>query len=95
MQVAEAMARGCPVVTTDAACLPEVAGGAADLVPVGDVEALGAALLRLVEDEGHRAERSAAGAARAVSFTWAASAHAHADAYAAAATDAGAVGRRV
>lgn len=97
MQVAEAMGRGCPVVTTDAACLPEVAGGAADLVPVGDVEALGAALLRLVEDRDHRAERGAAGAARAAAFTWAASATAHAAAYAAAA-EAGAgshaVGRR-
>jgi glycosyltransferase involved in cell wall biosynthesis len=95
MQVAEAMARGCPVVTTDAACLPEVAGGAADLVPVGDVEALGAALLRLVEDEGHRAARSATGAARAAAFTWEASAQAHAGAYAAAAEGAGAAGRRV
>jgi hypothetical protein len=45
-------ARGCPVVTTDAACLPEVAGGAADLVPVGDVEALGAALLRWSRTRG-------------------------------------------
>ena len=84
MTVAEAMARGCPVVTTDAASLPEVAGGAADLVPVGDVEALVAALGRLVDDGDHRAERSAAGVARARELTWAASAEAHATAYAAA-----------
>lgn len=86
MQVAEAMARGCPVVTTDVASLPEVAGGAADLVPVGDVDALAGALLRLVEDEGHRTERSAAGRRRAAAFTWEASAAAHARAYAAALT---------
>ena len=84
MQVAEAMGRGCPVVTTDAACLPEVAGGAADLVPVGDVDALAAALLRLVEDTAHRAGRSTAGTARAAQLTWATSAAAHAGAYAAA-----------
>lgn len=84
MQVAEAMARGCPVVTTDAACLPEVAGGAGVLVPVGDVDALAGALLRLVEDGDHRAERAAAGEARATSLTWEASAAAHVAAYAAA-----------
>ena len=95
MQVAEAMARACPVVTTDAACLPEVAGGAGVLVPVGDVDALAGALLRLVEDPAHRAERAAAGAARAAAFTWASSASAHVAAYAAAADDrAGTVGRR-
>lgn len=95
MQVAEAMGRGCPVVTTDAACLPEVAGGAGVIVPVGDVDALAAALLRLVEDPEHRAERGAAGAARAAAFTWAASAAAHAAAYAAAAEDgAGTLGGR-
>lgn len=84
LQVAEAMARGCPVVTTDAASLPEVAGGAADLVAVGDVDALAAALLRLIEDPDHRAERATAGRARTTSLTWAASAQAHADAYVAA-----------
>jgi glycosyltransferase involved in cell wall biosynthesis len=88
MQVAEAMARGCPVVTTDVASLPEVAGGAADLVPVGDVDALGAAVLRLVEEPALRAERAEAGTRRAAAFTWEASAAAHATAYAAAA-DAG------
>lgn len=81
MQVAEAMARGCPVVTTDAACLPEVAGGAGVLVPVGDVDALASALRRLLEDEEHRAERAAAGEARTRSFTWASSAAAHVTAY--------------
>jgi glycosyltransferase involved in cell wall biosynthesis len=71
-------------VTTDAATLPEVAGGAADLVPVGDVDALAGALVRMAEDPAHRAERAAAGLARASSLTWAASAEAHAVAYEAA-----------
>lgn len=85
MQVVEAMARGCPVVTTDASSLPEVAGGAADLVPVGDVDALVGALRRLVEDDEHRRERRQAGLERVVPLTWAASAAAHLDAYRAAA----------
>jgi glycosyltransferase involved in cell wall biosynthesis len=84
MQVVEAMARGCPVVTTHAASLPEVAGGAGVLVPVGDVDELAGALLRLVEDDHHRAERSAAGVRRTSALTWEASAAAHAAAYAAA-----------
>lgn len=84
LQVAEAMARGCPVVTTDVSCIPEVAGGAAVLVPVGDHDALVAALRRMVEDGEHRAERATAGEVRARTLTWAASAAAHVAAYAAA-----------
>lgn len=84
MQVVEAMARGCPVVVTDAASLPEVAGGAADVVPVGDIGALAATLARLVSDEAHRAGRVAAGFARTEGLSWEASAAAHVVAYRAA-----------
>jgi alpha-1,3-rhamnosyl/mannosyltransferase len=84
LPVIEAMARGCPVVTTSAACLPEVAGGAADLVDVGDVNALAGALERLLVDDGWNAEQAAAGRERAQQFSWQASAAAHAAAYAAA-----------
>lgn len=80
--VIEAMARGCPVVASDAACLPEITGGAADLVPVGDVDALAEALGRLLDDESYRARRVVAGRVRAADFTWEASAAAHARAYA-------------
>ena len=84
LPVVEAMARGCPVVVSDAACLPEVAGGAGVVVPAGDADALAGALRRLIDDEGFRQGRAAAGAARAADFTWTASAAAHARAYAAA-----------
>ena len=84
LPVVEAMARGCPVVVSDTACLPEVAGGAAELVPVGDVGALTDALSGVLDDGGRRERLVAAGCARAGHFTWEASAVAHARAYAAA-----------
>ncbi|MDP8988202.1 MAG: glycosyltransferase family 4 protein [Actinomycetota bacterium] len=86
LPVLEAMTRGCPVVTTDAACLPEVAGGAAELVPVGDVDALAGALERILSDPDHRERMIAAGRRRAAGFSWDASARAHATAYASAAS---------
>ncbi|HZB71573.1 MAG TPA: glycosyltransferase family 1 protein [Acidimicrobiales bacterium] len=84
LPVVEAMARGCPVVCSDAACLPEVAGGAAELVPVGDVAALADALGGVLDDGARRDRLVAAGRTRAAGFTWAASAEAHARAYRAA-----------
>ena len=83
------MARGCPVVCSDAACLPEVAGGAAELVPAGDVGALAEVLDGLLGDDGRRSRLAAAGRARAADLTWAASAAAHAHAYTAALAPAG------
>jgi glycosyltransferase involved in cell wall biosynthesis len=80
----EAMARGCPVVTTDTSSLPEVVGDAGDIVAVGDVDALADALGRLVDDQAHRRARSEAARHRSLSFTWTASAERHRRAYEAA-----------
>jgi glycosyltransferase involved in cell wall biosynthesis len=84
MQVLEAMARGCPVVTSDAACLPEVGGGASIVVPTGDVGALTDALDGLLVDDRSRSSHAAAGIEHARAFTWARSAALHAAAYRAA-----------
>lgn len=84
LPVVEAMARGCPVVVSDAACLPELVGDAGVVVPSGDADALAGALERLVGDDDLRSTHAAAGRTRAVAFTWPASAAAHAGAYAAA-----------
>jgi glycosyltransferase involved in cell wall biosynthesis len=84
LPLVEAMARGCPVVATATSSLPEVVGDAGDIVPVGDVDALADALLRLVEDGAHRAQRSEAARRRSSEFTWAASAERHRLAYEAA-----------
>ncbi len=66
----EAMACGTPVVTSTAACLPEVAGDAALLVPPTDVDALAAALDRALTDKALRTDLIAKGLARARQFTW-------------------------
>ena len=76
LPVVEAMAHGVPVVVSDAPALVEVAGDAALVVGVGDGAALSAAVCRIVGDPELRGRLSAAGRARARSFTWNAAAEA-------------------
>ena len=61
----EAMARGCPVIASNATSLPEVVGRAGMLVPVGDVEAWAHALVddRRATTRCARRCRDAAGSA--------------------------------
>jgi glycosyltransferase involved in cell wall biosynthesis len=66
----EAMAEGVPVVATAAGAVPEVVGDAAALVPVGDADALAAALLRVLDDDGERDRLVDAGRRRVALFTW-------------------------
>lgn len=66
----EAMAAGVPVVSTRAGAIPEVVGDAAELVDVGDVDALAGALARLLADDERRAELVAAGHKRRLRFRW-------------------------
>ena len=66
----EAMSAGVPVVATRTGSLPEVCGDGADLVPVGDVEALAKALNRVLGDEAHRADLVRRGEATAARYTW-------------------------
>lgn len=69
LPVLEAMACDVPVVCTDVPALREVAGGHAELVPYGDIDALIAALNTAVADP-HSASASAGRRAHAATFTW-------------------------
>lgn len=70
MPVLEAMAAGCPVITTAATCLGEVAGDAALLVKNNDFASLQSALVRLATEPSLRQQLIAAGLARASQFSW-------------------------
>jgi glycosyltransferase involved in cell wall biosynthesis len=65
----EAMACGTPVVASNATSLRENLTGAAELVPPGDVDALAAAIERLVDDEAARTDLAARGTAHAHRYT--------------------------
>jgi glycosyltransferase involved in cell wall biosynthesis len=69
MPVAEAMACGCPVVTTRRGSIPEVAGDAALYVEVGDVRGMTRAL-KQVQKTATRKRMVAAGLKRATLFSW-------------------------
>jgi glycosyltransferase involved in cell wall biosynthesis len=66
----EAMACGAPVVCSPYGALPETCGDSALMADPGDHEAFAAAVLRATHDEALRAHLSAAGHARARSYSW-------------------------
>lgn len=71
LPVLEAMALGCPVVTSAGTSTEElVAGGAGIAVDPLDPSAIAAALASVIDDEGLRDRLSQAGRARAGSYTW-------------------------
>ncbi|HEY5336054.1 MAG TPA: glycosyltransferase family 1 protein, partial [Mycobacteriales bacterium] len=70
LPVAEAMAAGVPVVSSDDPALLETGGGATRTVPVGDASALAAALREVVADSGLRERMVVAGRLRAAAHDW-------------------------
>jgi glycosyltransferase involved in cell wall biosynthesis len=68
--VAEAMACGCPVVTSNVSAMPEVADGAALLVDPYDATNIAAALREVTHDEGLSNRLRSAGIARARELSW-------------------------
>ncbi|HNS02198.1 MAG TPA: glycosyltransferase family 1 protein [Anaerolineae bacterium] len=70
LPVLEAMACGAPVVTSNLSSLPEVAGDAALLVDPASVDALAAALLRLLVDAELASRLRGRGLAQAARFPW-------------------------
>ena len=81
LPVLEAMACGTPVVCSNAASLPEVAGAAARIVAPDDLAGAAAALKEILTDPAEAARLRAAGRAQAEKFSWRAAAEAVLRAY--------------
>jgi glycosyltransferase involved in cell wall biosynthesis len=64
----EALRTGTPLVATRTGGLPELLGNAAELVPVGDAEALAEAVVRVLADPEHAAQLSEAGRRQAAEW---------------------------
>ncbi len=71
LPILEAMAAGCPVVTSDRYGPRELAGDAAVLVDPERVDSIAAGMRRVATDAGLRAELTVRGRERARPFTWA------------------------
>ncbi len=70
LPILEAMASGCPVVTSDCPPLPELAGGAAILVDPHNVDSIVSGIERALKDATVRAELQDQGLQRVRQFTW-------------------------
>lgn len=66
----EAMACGCPVVSTVTGCTPEVAGDAAVLVDPYDVQQIADGILKILADDNLRADLVRKGLSRVRHFSW-------------------------
>jgi glycosyltransferase involved in cell wall biosynthesis len=79
--LAEAMACGCPIVTSNLSAMPEVTGGAAVLVNPRDPVAIAAGLREVVDNPPKAAAMRRAGLLRASELTWSAFAAANIEIY--------------
>ncbi|MFI4861478.1 MAG: glycosyltransferase family 4 protein [Phycisphaerales bacterium JB063] len=70
LPVLEAFASATPVITSDTTSLPEVAGGAAMLVPPGRATSLATAMTSLIKDPMRRAELAGRGTKRLRDYNW-------------------------
>lgn len=70
LPVAQAMAAGCPVITSNVSSLPEVAGDAALMIDPLSVSELAAAICRMGDSLELRERLRAAGIVQAGRFTW-------------------------
>lgn len=81
MPILEAMACGCPVITSNVFSMPEIAGDAAILVNPYKIEEIAEAIYKVLSDENLRRKLKRNGLKRAKRFTWEKSARAHLKVY--------------
>ena len=79
LPVLEAMACGCPVITTAGGSLPEVVGDAAVMIEANRPETWASAWEPVIQDADQRAAMRKAGVERAQAFSWERCAQAYAD----------------
>lgn len=79
LPILEAMACGCPVVTSNVSAMPETAQGAAELADPHDPQSIAVAILRACGRNGARLRER--GLRRAAEFTWGATAEATLNVY--------------
>lgn len=81
LPVIEAMACGTPVITGRVPALVEIGGGAVEQIDRLDAGSLGAAIVRLAQDQTRREQLSTSGLTRSRSFSWARAARETLDVY--------------
>ena len=70
LPVIEAMACGCPVITSNLSSLPEIAGDAAIQINPYNTDELAGAMIRLAGDQSLQRELANSGLKRSTEFTW-------------------------
>ena len=70
LPIIEAMQCGCPVITSSASCLPEIAGDAAILVDPHSAVEIAGAMMTMIDPEGIRSQFISRGFDRAEHFSW-------------------------
>ena len=70
MPLIEAMASGCPVLTSNISAMPEIAGGAAHLVNPYDTDEIAEGIRKLLRDMPLRTELVQKGLIRSRDFSW-------------------------
>jgi glycosyltransferase involved in cell wall biosynthesis len=66
----EAMAHGAPVVSSDATCLPEIYGDAAEYFNPENIQSMVKAINHVLENPNRRAELKKLGAAQVKKYSW-------------------------
>ena len=70
LPVIEAMACGCPVITSSVSSLPEIAGDACIIVDPEDYQKMSDSMLELLQDDDLRSSLINKGIDRAAQFSW-------------------------